>query len=833
MLSFQLKAKFKFLFLKLNTISMIQTTFKTLKITGYLAFSAICFVTLIFSGVTLCLIPNLPPVEEIQDIQLQVPLKIFTEDGKLIAEYGEKHRSPIDYHEIPSNFINALISAEDNRFWEHQGVDLIGLARAATQLATTGSIQSGGSTITMQVAKNYFLSREKTFSRKFNEILLALQIERSLTKEQILELYLNKIYLGHRSYGISAAARTYYGKSVQDLTLAQTAMIAGLPKAPSAFNPLRNPERAIERRNWILERMSALNYISSSQKVVAQQSPVTAKYHAPKSEIDAFYAADIARTEALKLFPKDIYTGGYKIFTTINSTQQQAALNSIATHLENYSKRHGYFGPENNIDISTVLNSQENSEDVQPLTALLKDYRQINHLIPALVWEVTDKEANFITRDGELITLSTKQLTWARQHISTNKKGPRIRKASDVVKQGDIVRVYQDSDSNDWKLGQLPKAQAALVAINPNSGAINALQGGFEFYASKFNRVTSARRQAGSAFKPFIYYSALEDGFTAASIVNDAPVVFQDRQLETAWRPENAGGKFYGPTRLRQALYQSRNLISIRIVQTLGIQQTINTIKKFGFPEQHLPKDLSISLGSAAVTPLELATAYSIIANGGKSITPYLIDHIEDFNGKIIYQNPNAHKAITPITPESSEQITESTDNTRSSETSSDIDPRSIYIITDMMKDVIKLGTGRRAKELGRNDIAGKTGTTNDQVDAWFSGFNGDLVTTVWVGFDTPSTLGINEYGGRAALPIWVDFMKKALPPYENTLKQPEGIVTIRINPTTGHRALPGEKDAIFEIFRSEHVPPPPEEDNPRPVLIDQGHPTDVLDELF
>lgn len=816
---------------------MIQTTFKSFKIVSYLAFSALCFITLIFSGVTLCLIPNLPPVEEIQEIQLQVPLKIFTEDGKLIAEYGEKHRSPISYHEIPSNFINALISAEDNRFWEHQGVDLIGLARAASQLATTGAIQSGGSTITMQVAKNYFLSREKTFSRKFNEILLALQIERSLTKEQILELYLNKIYLGHRSYGIAAAARTYYGKTVQDLTLAQTAMIAGLPKAPSAYNPLRNPDRATKRRNWILDRMHALNYITDTQKTVAQQSPVTAKYHAPKSEVDAFYAADIARTEALKLFPDDIYTGGYKIFTTINSTQQQAALNSIASHLEDYSKRHGYLGPENTVDISSILNNKENTTDIQSLTALLKEYRQINHLIPALVWEVKDKEASLITHKGQVINIPTKHLTWARKHISANKKGPRIRKASDVLKQGDIVRVYKGNEDTSWKLGQLPKAQAALVAINPNSGAINALQGGFEFYASKFNRVTSARRQAGSAFKPFIYYSALEDGFTAASIVNDAPVVFQDRQLETAWRPENAGGKFYGPTRLRQALYQSRNLISIRIVQTLGIKQTIDTIKKFGFPEKHMPKDLSIALGSAAVTPLELATAYSTIANGGKSITPYLIDHIEDFNGKIVYQNPNLQRTTSalanPEDTEATQESNQSNNQTHSTNSQANIDPRSIYIITDMMKDVIKLGTGRRAKELQRNDIAGKTGTTNDQVDAWFSGFSGDLVTTVWVGFDSPSTLGRNEYGGRAALPIWIDFMKKALPPYENTMKQPEGIVTIRINPTTGHRALPGEKDAIFEIFRSEHVPPPPEEDNARPVLIDQGHPTDVLDELF
>ncbi|WP_284383908.1 penicillin-binding protein 1A [Litoribrevibacter albus] len=827
---------------------MIQATFKTFKITVYLIFSAICFVSLIFSGVTLCLIPNLPAVEEIQDIQLQVPLKIFTEDGKLIAEYGEKHRTPINYHEIPTNFVNALISAEDNRFWEHQGVDLIGLARAAFQLATTGSIKSGGSTITMQVAKNYFLSREKTFSRKFNEILLALQIERSLSKEQILELYLNKIYLGHRSYGIAAAARTYYGKPVQELTLAQTAMIAGLPKAPSAYNPIRNPERAIERRNWILDRMLALNYITSTQNVVAKQSPVTAKYHAPKSEIDALYAADIARAEALNMFPDDIYTGGYKIFTSINSTQQAAGLEAIATHLEDYSKRHGYLGPEDSVDITALLNTQDSKTDLQSLTALLKDYRQVNHLIPALVWEVTNDEANLISRNGDLISLPTKQLTWARKYISADKKGPRVRKASDVLASGDIVRVYKDQETDEWRLGQLPKAQAALVAINPKTGAINALQGGFEFYSSKFNRATSARRQAGSAFKPFIYYSALEDGFTAASIVNDAPVVFQDKQLETAWRPENAGGKFYGPTRLRQALYQSRNLISIRIVQTLGIKQTIDTVKKFGFSEQHLPKDLSIALGSAAVTPLELATAYSTIANGGTNITPYLIDHIEDFNGNIVYQNPNTQHATRTNDnsdpsnnkeadkTESSTPFGDHTPSAQSIEITSEkpeIDPRSIYIITDMMKDVIKLGTGRRAKELDRDDIAGKTGTTNDQVDAWFSGFNGDLVTTVWVGFDSPSTLGRNEYGGRAALPIWIDFMKKALPPYESNTKQPEGIVTIRINPTTGHRALPGEKDAIFEIFRSEHVPPPPEEDNARPVLIDQGHPTDVLDELF
>jgi len=827
---------------------MTQTTFRAIKALSYIVFSSICSITLIFSGVTLALLPNLPPVSEIQDIQLQVPLKIFTQDGKLIAEYGEKHRSPIAYHEIPTNFTNALISAEDNRFWEHQGVDLVGLARAAFQLATSGSIKSGGSTITMQVAKNYFLSREKTFSRKFNEILLALQLEKSLSKEQILELYLNKIYLGHRSYGIAAAARTYYGKNVHDLTLAQTAMIAGLPKAPSAYNPLRNPERAIERRNWILDRMQALGYISQSDKNTAQQSPVTAKYHSPKSEIDAFYAADMARTEAIERFPDDIYTGGYKIFTTIDSNHQTAALNSIATHLENYSKRHGFLGPEDNVNLEQVLNDTNKPLEISELTKFLKKYRQINQLVPALTWEVTDQQASLITKDGTLINIPKKNLTWAREHISANQKGKRIRKATDVLKQGDIVRVYQDDDQQ-WKLGQIPQAQAALVSINPNNGAISALQGGFEFYNSKFNRVTSARRQAGSAIKPFIYYSALEDGFTAASIINDAPVVFQDQQLETSWRPENAGGKFYGPTRLRQALYQSRNLISIRIVQTLGIQQTINTIKKFGFPEEHLPQDLSIALGSAAITPMELATAYSTIANGGQKVTPYIIEHIEDFDGNIVYQNPYAKTNTATNNPELLSKTTEDhqadalqtdadssnikTASNKPKQANSDIDPRSIYIITDMMKDVVKLGTARKAKELDRNDIAGKTGTTNDQVDAWFSGFNSDMVTTVWVGFDKPSTLGRNEYGGRAALPIWMDYMKEALPPYESTMQQPENIVTIRINPTTGHRALPGEKNAIFEIFRSEHVPPPPEEDNARPVLIDQGHPTDVLDELF
>ncbi len=788
---------------------MTQATFRALKLFGYLLFSAACSATLLFSGITLCLTPSLPPVEEIQDIQLQVPLTIYTQDGKLISEYGEKHRSPISYHEIPTNFINALISAEDNRYWEHQGVDLVGLARAATQLITSGSIQSGGSTITMQVAKNYFLSREKTFKRKFNEILLALQIEKALSKEKILELYLNKIYLGHRSYGISAAARTYYGKPVHELTLAQTAMIAGLPKAPSAFNPIRNPERALTRRNWILDRMHALNYITDNQKIVAKQSPVSAQYHSPKSEVDALYAADMARTEALNIFPDDIYTGGYKIFTTINSTHQKNALEAVSNNLEKYSKRHGYLGPEDHLDLTDLLHSKDSNTELQGLTALLKKHRTINQLIPALAWDVTKESANLITKDGQLITIPTSKLTWARKRNTINTKGPRIRKASDVIAPGDIVRVYQDEE-HGWLLGQLPKAQAAFVAINPKNGAISALQGGFEFYKSKFNRVTSARRQAGSAFKPFIYYSALQDGFTAASIINDAPVVFQDQQLETSWRPENAGGKFYGPTRLRQALYQSRNLISIRIVQTLGIKQTINTIKQFGFTDKHLPKDLSISLGSAAVTPIELASAYSTLANGGQTIEPYIIDHIEDINGNIVFQN-------TPSSPDQNNNI----------------DPRSIYIMNNMMKDVIKLGTARTAKALNRNDLAGKTGTTNDQVDAWFSGFNADLVATVWVGFDSPSTLGRNEYGGRAALPIWMDFMKKSLPPYENSMQQPDGIVTIRINPTTGHRALPGEKDAIFEIFRSEHVPPPPEEIDARPVLIDQGHPTDVLDELF
>lgn len=826
---------------------MTQAAFKTFKITLFLAFSTLCSITLIFSGVTLSLLPELPSIEDIREIKLQEPLKVFTQDGKLITEYGEKHRTPISYHEIPTDFINALISAEDNRFWEHQGVDLIGLARATTQLVTTGRIQSGGSTITMQVAKNYFLSQEKTFSRKFNEILLALQLEEELKKEEILELYLNKIYLGHRAYGIAAASRAYYGKPVSQLSLAQIAMIAGLPKAPSKYNPLRNPTRAISRRDWILDRMHSLKYITLSQKSDAQAAPITAKYHAPKSEVSALYAAEMARVKAKELFPDDTYTAGYEVYTTIKSQHQKAAIKAVSTQLVNYSKRHGYTGPESNIDINEEL---EKAGDPSSLIKHLKDFRKIHHLEPALTWSSDNKTANFITKSGELVSIPKEKLTWARERITTNKKGSRIRKASDVVTAGDIVRIYKNEEG-DWLLGQIPKAQSAFVAINPKTGGINAIQGGFEYHSSKFNRVTSARRQAGSSFKPFIYLAALEDGFTAASIINDAPVVFQDQQLETSWRPENAGGKFYGPTRLRQALYSSRNLISIRIVQTLGIRNTIASVKKYGFPEENLPKDLSISLGSAAITPLELAQAYSTLANGGSKIAPYLITSIKDSTGNIVYQNPAALIKDTLLNPSSitpSEALSENTyadqqltpDDLQSitddkiEEMNRIVDPRLVYIMTDMMQDVIKRGTAQKAKTLDRNDLAGKTGTTNDQVDAWFSGFNSDLVATVWVGFDKPVTLGRGEYGGRAALPIWMDFMKEALPPYESTMPQPDGIITTRINPLTGHRALPGEKDAIFEIFRSEHVPPPPEKINTQPASnTPSSQPTDVLDELF
>ncbi|WP_299179952.1 penicillin-binding protein 1A [uncultured Neptuniibacter sp.] len=740
------------------------------------------------TGAYLYFEPQLPKVETLRDIHLQTPLQIYSKDKKLIAEFGEKRRTPVRFEEIPPQFIHALTAAEDSRFFSHFGIDIKGLTRAAFQLATTGRIQSGGSTITMQVAKNFFLTRERTFTRKFMEILLALKIEQELSKEEIFSLYINKIYLGHRSYGIQAASNVYYGKNLKDLSLSQFAMIAGLPKAPSAYNPITNPSRAIERRNWILKRMHSLSFINDQELEEASNAPVTAKYHSKEIELRAFYLAEMVRKELYDIYGEELYTDGYKVYTTIQSPLQEAANNAVSNGLIAYTERHGYFGPEAQWDLKGLTEAE--------LSQKLNKVISYGVLEPALILSISDRSATLLLKDGQKTDLTWEGLSWAKKHISVNRTGKAPQKASDVVQVGDLIRIrFKDNIAH---LTQIPKVQGSLVSLAPQDGAIVSLVGGFNFTHNKFNRSTQAVRQPGSNFKPFIYAAALNKGYTPASLINDAPIVFHDKNLEGNWRPENYSRKFYGPTRLREALYKSRNLVSIRLLRSIGIDTAQDYLHLAGFDKDKLPNNLSLSLGSADVTPLQLVTGYATFANGGFKVTPYFIDRIENPNGELLF-TAHPKTACKECDPEA---ISVDTIAPRI------YDEKVVFLTYNIMQDVIRQGTGRKAQVLKRNDIAGKTGTTNDQKDAWFSGFNQDYVATAWVGFDQPTTLGRREFGGTAALPIWIDFMREALKEKpENAPIPPEGIVNVKIDPRSGKLAYPGQADAVYEYFREENVP--------------------------
>ncbi|MGG5287845.1 penicillin-binding protein 1A [Pseudomonas shirazensis] len=776
--------------------------------------AVICALVLGLSGAFLYLSPSLPSVDSLRSIQLQIPLRVYSSDGKLIAEFGEMRRSPIRFAEIPPQFIQALLSAEDDNFLNHYGVDPSSLMRAATQLVKSGHIQTGGSTITMQVAKNFFLTSERSFSRKTNEILLALQIERELTKDEILELYVNKIYLGNRAYGIDAAAQVYYGKSIRDVSLAQMAMIAGLPKAPSRFNPLANPTRAKERRDWILGRMYKLGKIDQASYDAALAEPLNASYHVPTPEVNAPYIAEMARAEMVGRYGSEAYTEGFRVTTTVPSDMQNMANSAVLNGLSDYDERHGYRGPESRFPGKT------HAAWLQELSK----QRTLGGLEPAIVTQVDKTGLKVLTRNGEEQDVAWDTMKWARPYLNTNAQGRAPQSPADVAQIGDLIRV-QRLDEGKLKFSQVPGAQSALVTLDPYNGAIRALVGGFSFEQSNYNRAMQAKRQPGSSFKPFVYSAALDSGYTAASLVNDAPIVFVDEYLDKVWRPKNDTNTFLGPIRMREALYKSRNLVSIRLLQAMGVDRTIDYIAKFGFNKQDLPRNLSLALGTATLTPMEIATGWSTFANGGYKISPYLIERIESRNGDTLFtanpahvpqgggsdeagiaapeqpissglpgEAPAANAQFSAQTPVLAEQI---------------IDPRTSYILTSMLQDVIKRGTGRRAMALGRTDLAGKTGTTNESKDAWFSGYNADYVTTVWVGFDQPETLGRREYGGTAALPIWMSFMGAALKDKPNHAPaEPEGILSLRVDPVSGRAATPSTPNAYFELFKAEDSPP-------------------------
>jgi len=750
--------------------------------------------------------PKLPEVDVLKDVQLQVPLRVYSADNKLMAEFGEMKREPIQYNDIPEQLIQAVISAEDESFFLHPGVDYKGILRAVVHLIKTGTKGQGGSTITMQVARNFFLTRDKTYIRKVNEIFLSLKIEKELSKQEIMQLYMNKIYLGHRSYGIAAAAKVYYGKPLDSLSLEQYAMIAGLPKAPSKFNPITNPERATIRRDYVLSRMRKLNYISQTRYEQAINTKDDAEIHNPVIEVAAPYVAEMARAYMVEQYGNRAYSDGYNVYTSISSTMQTAANQSLRSALMSYEHRHGYKG---------VIAHHELAPDTPILEQvdLLTEYRPIGHLQPALVTAIAEappeqskekkkskkkatnnQQALLLLKDGSTPMLKWKHIKWARKYFNEKRMGPKLKRIEDVLKAGDVVFVEQLSNE-EYVLAQIPEAAGALVSLNPQNGAINALTGGFDYYHSKFNRVMQAKRQPGSNFKPFIYSAALNKGYTAATLINDAPVVFKDNYLEGFWRPDNYSGKFFGPTRLRKGLIKSRNLVSIRILRDIGINYTIDYVKRFGFSADELPKNLSLALGSATLTPMQIAQGYAILANGGFAVTPWFIERIEDSHQNSIFEQ-QYQSVCSKDYPEDSCPADEARHAPRVAEEAN------IFLMTSIMRDVINHGTGKKALKLGRKDLAGKTGTTNDQLDAWFSGFNRQITTTAWVGFDTPRSLGRREFGGTAALPMWMKFMEVALKDMpEQPLIVPPNVVTVKIDSETGLLAAGNSNKTQFEFF--------------------------------
>ncbi|MBS0285886.1 MAG: penicillin-binding protein 1A [Proteobacteria bacterium] len=754
---------------------------------------------------------QLPTVNILEEIQLQVPLKIYTADGKLIGEYGEKRRTPISIKDVPETLKNAILATEDRRFYDHNGVDLRGMARASLHLLISGSKAQGASTITMQVARNFFLTRKKTFGRKLNEVLLAVKIEKELTKDQILELYLNKIYFGKRAYGVQAAAQVYYGTTVDKLSLAQMAMIAGLPQAPSAINPINNPDAALKRRAHVLKRMLHYGFINEADYEKANDTPIEANYHGRVVDLDAPHVAEMARKELVEKFGPEVYTSGFVAYTTIDSRLQSLANNAVQEGLLEYDKRHGYRGP-----VAQLALPEKGDINPDAWATQLRAYPKTTFTLPAAVLAVSDDTVKAVLPNHQQINISFDSMRWAARQISRARVEIPPQSAKEVVSVGDVI--YVEPGNNNWLFSQLPEVEGALVAMHPKNGALLALIGGFDFNLSYFNRATQATRQPGSNFKPFIYAAALEHGFTAATIINDAPVVYRDN-MDEAWRPQNDTRRFYGPTRLRVGLTKSRNLVSIRLLQALGIGRALKVIERFGFERRNLPRSLSLALGTATASPIDICTGYASFANGGYKVNPYIVQKVVDSQNKVVYDaNPPtacaecqrlSEEEISPFADDANaidQLVAKETDSKQTAPAKQIISPQTAYIMTSMLQDAIQTGTAKLAKELNRSDLAGKTGTTNNQMDAWFTGYNQSLVASVWVGYDEPRS--VQEYGSQAALPIWMKFMGPALQGVAQTrMEQPRGIVTVRIDPGTGLLASPGQGNAIFEIFRQETAP--------------------------
>jgi len=756
-------------------------------------------IVLILAAAFLYLNPQVPDAASFKNVKLRAPLQIFSADGKLIQEFGER-LTPITFEEIPPLFVSALLDTEDKRFFEHSGIDLITVANAAWQLVRNkGSIKTGASTITMQLVKNISGATEVRFIRKFKEMLLALKIEQELTKEEILTLYLNIIPFGKHAFGLQAASNTYYGKDADKLTLAQLAMLAGIPQAPEAGNPINGPSRATARRNLVLKRMLGQGSISQVDYEEAKLAPITNHVFRRTIDLPALYVAEMVRKRLLKRYGRDAYNRGLIVHTTIDSQKQIAAEHALQTNLNQYDRRHGYRGPEfHRLQGSDEYLAAPEYGYPSNFVNTLEKAKALGNQLPGIVLSVREQAFDILNKNLEIITVDWNGMQWARPYIDANTRGPRPKFASDIVSTGDLIRYQQNSDGT-ISLGQLPNIQGALISLNPSDGAILALVGGYDFRAQQFNHVTQARRQPGSNFKPFFYAGAMENGLTAASIYNDVPVVMAGGEQEEVYRPRNSGDKYDGNLRLREALYRSKNMVSLRVILDYGPQKAIEYVKRFGFDISNFPEDVQLAFGGGtiALTPLEIATGYAAFANGGFKVSPFFITEITSIDGEV----------ILTTTPDTVCEY-ECTDLPVAKRI---IEPRVSYIMNSILADAITKGTGRKAnRALQRDDIKGKTGTTND-ADIWFSGYTHDLVATVWAGFDDNSPVGRREYGSTTPIETWIEFMRAALPSEQETtvLPFPDNLVTVRINPKTGQRADPSDPNAIFELFRAENAPAP------------------------
>jgi len=765
-------------------------------------------ITTLISGAYLFLQPSLPTVEAMRNIELQVPLRVYSRDGKLMAQIGEQRRIPVTYDEVPEMVRQAFIAAEDDQFFRHSGFDYAGILRSLVVNLVPGKRLQGASTITQQTARNLFLTQDRTWRRKVQEMFLTHRIEREFSKQEILGLYLNVISFGKRTYGVAAAADLYYGKKLGELTLAEAATLARVPQAPSRYNPISNPEAAAQRRAYVLRRMREIGYIDEATERAAAVEKVRAREHAQSFDIEAPYVAEMARLELIRRFGAAAQNEGWKIFTSIDSKMQQAANIALREGLLDYDRRHGWRGPLARVTLPE-------GDAVDALDEVLEGQPSPGKLVPAVVVKVGPKDARLYTRDAGFVDLAWEAISWARPKVGLG-TGPSPKRAADVLARGDIVLVSlakptPPATAFKAELAQMPEAAAALVALAPNDGAVRALVGGFDYFdqkVGKFNRATQAKRQPGSGFKPFLYSAALDKGFTTASLILDAPFVIDDPSMEEAWRPENSSGDFAGPMRLREALVKSRNLVSIRLLQAIGMSPAMQYAERFGFERSTLPRNLTLALGTNSATPLQVAAGYAVFANGGLRIQPWFIERIEDPKGQVVFQA--APRRASCATGDAAEGADEAAGCRLPDEQRA---PRAIsaanaWLMTDMMREVITRGTGRRALALGRNDLAGKTGTTNEARDTWFNGYNRSLVASVWVGFDQSQPLGEGEEGSRTAVPIWVDFMRGALAGTpQRGWPMPEGLVQARISWSTGELASVDDPTGIFETFLADRMP--------------------------